>query len=120
MTWTLVMPVKRPPLTPNARVHWAVKARVTREMRHMAYLCAKRAEIPPLGKSAVLVTWFPPDRRRRDTNSLVTATKAWIDGLVDAGIWPDDDPNHVAAETYRIGPPDKDHPRIEITIQETA
>lgn len=114
------MPVKRPPLRPNDRLHWAVKARLTREMRHTAHLRAKNANIPTLGKSAVVVTWFPPDRRRRDANSLVLASKAWIDGLVDAGIWPDDDPTHVATETYRIGPPDPANPRIEITIREEA
>ena len=35
-----------------------------------------------------------------------------------AGIWPDDDPAHVAAETYRIGATDPDNPRIELTITE--
>lgn len=118
-TWTLVLPNKRPPLKPNDRMHWALRARLTREMRLTALVCAKRAGIPPLGRSAVTVTWFPPDARRRDANSLSAASKAWVDGLVDAGVWPDDDPAHVASETYRIGPMDRDDPRIEIEIRET-
>ncbi len=113
-----MLPYRRPPLRPNDRKHWAEKSRLTREMRTTATRSAKAAKVPPLGKSAVFVTWFPPDARRRDANSLALLAKASIDGLVDAGIWPDDDPANVASETYRIGPIARRNPHIEITIEE--
>lgn len=119
MSHVIVLPFRRPPLTPNQRLHWAVKARETRRIREVAYVCASQAKVPPLGKSAVIATWFPSDARRRDAGSLSLTVKAAIDGLVDYGVWPDDDPAHVASETYRIGPVDRDNPRIEITIEET-
>lgn len=117
-TYTIVLPYTRPPLRPNDRHHWTQKARTTRQMRLTAHLLAANAHIPPLGRATIETVWYPPDRRRRDANSLVLLTKASVDGLVDAGIWPDDDPAHVAAETYRIGATDPDNPRIELTITE--
>lgn len=110
------LPYERPPLTPNQRQHFAVKARLTKEIRSVASQCARAANIAPQPQSAVLTVWFPPDKRRRDAGSLVLTAKAAIDGLVDAGVWPDDDPTHVAEERYRIGPVDRDHPRIELHL----
>ena len=113
----IVLPFTKPPLTPNQRLHFARKAALTAEIRQAATWCAKAAKLPPMGRSAVTTVWFPPDRRRRDANSLVLTAKAAIDGLVDFGVWDDDDPTHVASETYRIGPVDRTNPRIEILIR---
>lgn len=117
MTVVVRLPFQKPPLTPNQRLHYAQKAALTAQIRRAATQCARAAKIPPAGRSAVTTVWFPPDKRRRDANSLVLTAKAAIDGLVDAGVWPDDDPAHVASETYRIGPVDRTDPRIEIHIR---
>lgn len=112
----IVLPFPRPPLRPNQRVHPHARADLTRLVRHAATQCAKAAHIPPQPRSAVTAAWFPPDRRRRDVSSLHMLSKAAIDGLVDAGLWPDDDPTHVVEDRHRIEAPDRQHPRIEIWI----
>ncbi|MDT0223484.1 hypothetical protein [Gordonia sp. AC31] len=117
MTIVIELPYQRPPLTPNQRLHWSVRARLTREIRETAGMCARSAKLPSLGRSEVTTVWFVPDRRRRDAGSLSLTTKAALDGLVDAGVWPDDNTTWVAQESYRIEM-DKSRPRIEIHIQE--
>ena len=67
----LRLPFQKPPLTPNQRLHYAQKAALTAQIRHAATQCAKAAHIAPAGRSAVTTVWFPPDKRRRDANSLV-------------------------------------------------
>ena len=112
----LVLPYEAPPLSSNARIHYRQKAVLTRQIRESAYWVAKAANIAPVKPSAVLTVWYPPDRRRRDAGSCAPTTKAAIDGLVDAGVWPDDNPTHVIEERYRIGPIDRDNPRIELHL----
>ena len=43
------------------------------------------------------------DRRRQDTAACVLATKAAIDGIVDAGVVPDDNPQYM--KYVRFWPP---------------
>ncbi|QDH93407.1 RusA-like resolvase [Gordonia phage Sekhmet] len=119
-TATIVLPYPRPPLTPNQRPDRHTKARLTREIRTTACWLAKSAKLAPLGESAVTATctWFVPDRRKRDVGSLTLTAKAAIDGLVDAGILPADDWTVVTEERYRIRL-DPQHPRIELTLEET-
>lgn len=116
MTIVLTLPFSKPPLSPNDRLHFRQKAALTRQIREAAYWVAKQAAIAPAPPSAVLTVWFPPDRRRRDAGSLTLTAKAAIDGLVDAGVWPDDDPAHVVEERYRIGEVDRENPRIELHL----
>lgn len=39
-------------------------------------------------------------RRRQDVGACMPVVKAAIDGLVDAGVWPDDTPDHVLSVRY--------------------
>ena len=87
------MPVYRldwtsPPLTENQRLHWALKGRVTKDVRLTGKLLAAR-----LGRQErveVTLTWFVPNHRKRDEDNVVPTLKALCDGLVDAGVVPDD------------------------------
>ena len=81
--------------SPNARVFWATKARLTREYRNEVSLCAYAASggtgaWQPLGHARIVVTFIVPDRRRRDKTNMAASFKAGLDGLVDAGIIKDD------------------------------
>ena len=80
-------------LSPNARQHWAVTAKVKKFARHDARVLTKAAigrafidgELPELGdKVPVKVTFYPPDRRRRDDDNMVGSFKAYRDGIADA------------------------------------
>lgn len=86
--WELDLPYTRPPLSLNDRMHWAVKARIAKELRLLAKVKARH--IPDLGRCAVELVWFVNDRRPRDSDNPFPTLKALCDGLVDAEIVTDD------------------------------
>lgn len=98
--WTLHLPWKTPPLTLNQRMHWAVKARLTKELRLIAKVKAR--SIPDLGRCTVELVWYVTDKRRRDADNPVLTLKALCDGLVDAEIVPDDTPEYMRKLPVRI------------------
>lgn len=74
----------------NDRSHWRVKGALTKAWRTSAYYAAKQAKQGPLGPSYVYVTLPVRTAARRDPHNFVPTVKAIVDGLVDAGVWPDD------------------------------
>ena len=70
-------------------------SRQLRHWRHTAHLAARAAKVPPLSGATVRLHYWPGDRRRRDAVNLALVHKACVDGLVDAGVLVDDDPDHV-------------------------
>jgi hypothetical protein len=70
----------------------------------------------PHGPSFVRLHIDVPDRRRRDPANLTPVTKAVVDGLVDAGVWPDDTPDWITTIEPRLTPTDQRpmHTRVEI------
>ena len=93
--WTLQFPYERPPLNANQRLHWANKARMTRKVRETTALLARAEKIPPCSRIKVRLLWCVTDKRRRDPSNVVPTQKPMVDGLVDAGIVPDDTPEWV-------------------------
>lgn len=82
----IMLPWPSRDLHPNARVHWARRAKAAKKARadaRIATLAAKLPELPP-GVLALWVTWYPPDRRRRDDDGLIASFKAARDGIADA------------------------------------
>ena len=51
-----------------------------------------------LEKANVKITWTFPDKRRRDLDNLLSATKPCLDSLVLAGVIQDDSMNHITLE----------------------
>ena len=115
-SWTIRLPYTTPPLTLNGRMHWATKARITREVRGYVWGTSHR-DVPECDSIHVTLVYVPRDKRGRDRDNLVATLKPCIDGLVDAGIVPDDTPDFVSWEPPVIAEPDpKDpHLRLEIT-----
>lgn len=87
----------KPPLTLNQRIHWAEKNRHTRCIRESVGWQAKTLALNLGVREHITVSchYATGDRRRRDTDNLVPSFKPAIDGLVDAGLIVDDDPQHV-------------------------
>lgn len=98
------LPWPLPPLTANQRMHWAHKAKVTREVRQTAAVLARKA--PKAEMVVVTLHYQPRDKRRRDRHNLWPTVKACVDGLVDAGIVPDDDADHLSTPEPVIHQPD--------------
>ena len=94
--WTLHLPWKSPPLSLNQRMHWAVKARLTKEVRLIAKVKARG--IPDLEKCSVELVWFVNTKHRRDTINPMLTLKALVDGLVDAEVIPDDSHEYVQTQ----------------------
>lgn len=84
---TLPWPDKR--LSPNARVNWREKARVTAGARRLAWAIAfddglKEHEYTEDTKFVSRTTFCPPDKRRRDLyENMPRSCKAYIDGIFD-------------------------------------
>lgn len=84
---------RREILSANDKVHWAVRARLTKQLRQWGYLLGREGEgVARLGLTHARVEFefAYPDRRRRDRSNLAPTVKAIMDGLIDAGLLPDD------------------------------
>lgn len=84
---------RREILSANDKVHWAVRARLTKQLRQWGYLLGREGEgVARLGLTHARVEFefAYPDRRRRDRSNLALTVKAIMDGLIDAGLLPDD------------------------------
>lgn len=101
--WTIELPAGMRLLNANDRVHWAKKARITRQLRDTACWLARHQKIPTLRCARIIAEYRPPDRRRRDPANWSPSAKAAVDGLVDAGVLPDDDARHLVGPDMRIG-----------------
>lgn len=80
-------------LTANDKPHWARKAALTKQLRRWGYLLAREGQGVAhlhLTRARVEFEFAYPDRRRRDRHNLAPTVKALMDGLIDAGMLPDD------------------------------
>lgn len=95
-------------LTANGRDHWAKRASRTRRLRHRAFLLARSALAegslaPTSGRVHVDALIVQRTRRRMDPANAYPTVKPLIDGLTDAGVWEDDDADHVDGPDMRLG-----------------
>lgn len=101
----LTYPAPTNPWTTNEdrRLHFAVRAGRIKEWHDAAFWIAKREKWHSLPPSTVRVTVTYPTQRIRDPHNIVgTVVKATVDGLVAAGVWPNDDPRFVTVLEPRI------------------
>lgn len=102
---TLSFPQPGRLLNMNHRTNWKVRWSVTKQWRTAAAQVALLLGPPGdrvHGCSFVRLIIPVPDRRRRDPGNLTPLTKACVDGLVDAGIWPDDTAEYVETLEPRL------------------
>ena len=109
-----------------ARAHWAKANEVKREETDTTMLYAKQAGIKPVDGPvdvAVLfaeeVRFFKNGKRKplRDADNIQAAVKSILDGLVKAGVMPDDSPDWVR----RVIPTVKyvrDNPHITVIVMD--
>lgn len=105
----------------NHREHWAVKAKRVKEVRQATALLARQAGVPRLNRITVELHYCPRDKRRRDPLNLVALLKPIEDGLVDAGVIPDDNPHYLEPIMPKIDEPNVNtNKRIYFIIRELA
>jgi len=77
-------------------MHPMKRAKLVRQWRQTFALLALEATIPSLEEVSIIVTPYAKDRRwRADVGAAAPCAKACIDGLTDAGVFPDDNPDYV-------------------------
>lgn len=118
-TWTLDLPYDRPPLSLNdrgqSRGARQARSRIAAEVKAAVKLLARH--IGPQEAIHVRLHWQPKDRRRRDPDNQVATLKPCIDGLVAAGVVPDDCPPYVDWSAPRIHEPAPDRrPRVWLVV----
>lgn len=91
-------------LTLNQRLHWADKGRTVKAWRYAAAWCAVQFAPRPWPASLVAVSLEVRGAGRRDPHNWFPTVKPIIDGLVDAGVWPDDTPQWVTTLEPRLVP----------------
>ena len=83
----IVLPWPPKELNPNKRLHWAKRNThkvVYRDACHLLTVSAKvRA---PQGEGAIPITidFYPPDKRHRDDDNMISSFKAGRDGMANA------------------------------------
>ena len=70
-------------LSPNARCHWAQKARVFKKYKADCYILLSQHREQLRGRHTFDLRFLPPDRHRRDLDNMVAASKAAIDALAE-------------------------------------
>lgn len=82
-------------LNENHRHHWASVASRRRELRRWAAHLAAATRAPRLGRARVTAVVRTSSHGRRDPLNWAPTVKPLLDGLVDAGLLPDDDADHL-------------------------
>lgn len=78
------------PPSPNARMHWMTKARSTKHWRQLAWGKCKEARIPKLDRIKVSAVIVRRVVGLADEDNDRARLKAVTDGIVDAGVIPND------------------------------
>lgn len=121
MTRTLTIPARLPGLNDMidaARRNRYESAAMKKENTQMVAWCAKAARLPRMEQVDLIFTWYEP-HRQRDKDNIMAGQKFVFDGLVEAGVLPNDGWNQIGDVTHRFGV-DKANPRVEIEITDIS
>lgn len=99
----IVLELGLPPAAPlsinqERNMHWATRSRRLDPWKVTTFWLAKEAKLPAAvaGRPATITAVLPVrGHHRRDPANYYPTVKAIVDGLVLAGVWPDDTPEWV-------------------------
>lgn len=106
MTELIIEIPKNEWLSANRKYHWAAKAARTRAIRARAMKLAQSEKlvVPTPTLVAAEIGFLQADKGKADPDNAQPSIKPCLDGLTDAGVWPDDNSRHVVEVAYRRGP----------------
>lgn len=116
MTWVLTFFQR--PWTLNAERTWHhyKRAKYVKEWREAYADLAKQLHIPAVSAIEVVATPFLSGRgRTQDVGACFPAVKAAVDGLVDAGVIPEDNPTYVKMLAFKA--PEKGENALQLEIR---
>ena len=82
----IILPWPAKELSPNARCHRMEKYRAGKSARLTAFWATKEAACPQPSTDCIRLhlTFYPPNKRKRDDDNLIAAFKPFRDGIADA------------------------------------
>lgn len=104
--WQFDLPQTHP-VSLNHRMAWQQKHRITKPYRDAAHVLARAVKIPHCRRVRVYLIYTPRDARRRDPLNLIATLKLVEDGIVDAGVVDDDNPDFIESQMPLIDLPEK-------------
>lgn len=104
-------------ITSNMRLHPHAKAKRVKALRTLAKVKAQGLTGPE--PCRIIAHLGFPDKRRRDPNNWADSTKALIDGLVEAGMFSDDNHTIIQGPDHRIDARKSERGHITIRLQTT-
>lgn len=117
--WMIEFPAPTQLMNMNDRFHWAKKAKLTDEWRQAAHWGAMLAKTPKNLPACTVTVHLPVKRRvRRDAMNYVATVKPIVDGLVDFGLWPDDDAEWVTVIEPVLVPTQEPHTNVKVVLRE--
>ena len=113
----LIIPGELPDLNATvkkSKSHWSKYSEEKRAWTVGIALIAKR--LPKMQRVSLKFMWYMKDKRK-DPDNFVFAKKHIIDGLVKAGVIPNDGWNEIASfsDSWAV---DKKNPRVEVEIEQ--
>lgn len=124
---SLTLPFPPSGLSPNARLHFHEKRRIVASYRQSCQVDAlnvRRDMERRLGMTfplavpvTMIVTFVLPTHQRRDWTNLIGSFKAGEDGLVDAGLLPDDSIQAIGRVGYEWR---RGKAAVEVTLEGVA
>lgn len=122
----ITIPLPPPAVSPNARCHWATKAKAVKQQRQDAAWAAQVAKAnlscaagyPVWERATIHATFYRPKGRvAMDQDNAIASLKASIDGLADAGIFANDRNVTWLAPTQVIGKRAGNLARVVLVIE---
>ena len=101
------------------RMHYHQVASEKKEWERIVSIIVREQKIQPVDQVKVTYEFCFKDKKRRDPDNYAASAKMLQDGLVKAGILPDDNFNHVHELTIKRGETNK-HPHILIHLLEVS
>jgi crossover junction endodeoxyribonuclease RusA len=109
----ITLPLPSRNLSPNARLHWAAKAKHTREAKRLAWVAAWE-QVGVMSIKAYRLDFYWATQRRRDKDNAAAMCKAYLDGIAK-NFGQDDSEWDFDGVRFHI---DRENPRLEIVIFE--
>ena len=102
----IILPWPDNALSPNSRVHWAVKAKAAKSYRKEAgwLTVTSKDGVDSEGLIHLKITFLPPSKRKYDLDNLLARIKSGIDGVAD-GFGVDDSRFKYTIEIGKVVPP---------------
>jgi len=114
----ITLPLPLAELSPNARVFWAKKAKITKAYREYTWAETKkrlgRSDPPRWAEATVQATFYYPTAHKHDRDNALASLKAAFDGIADAGVVENDAGLIHLPVKMEI---DRDRPRLELVIE---